>query len=120
MPGTNASRVRPPVNAGHTPGEREDRAMSIRTAYPDTEVAEIVYERAVGRDSAMPLMGPADPGTATGLMGPADPGTAVPLMGPTAMCAPIPLMGLADRGNAVSLMGPAGPATATPVMRPGR
>ena len=32
--------------------------------------------------TAIPLMGPADPGAVTPLMGPADPGAVTPLMGP--------------------------------------
>jgi hypothetical protein len=63
--------------------------MSIRSLYPDVEVAEIslpgfARERADERGATVPLMGPADPGTAPRLMGPADRGTAVPLMGPAA------------------------------------
>ena len=75
--------------------------MSIRNSYPDVKIPEIarhgfVLERPDRRCAAVPIMGPADPGTATPLMGPADPGTVVPLMGP------------------------ADPGTATPVMAPSR
>ena len=54
--------------------------MSIRSPYPDVEVPEIalhgfVREQADRRGAAVPLMGPADPGTVVPLMGPADPGT---------------------------------------------
>ena len=71
--------------------------MSIRSAYPEIEAAEIprpglVPERTGERGAAVPLMGPADPDTATGLMGPADRDTGVPLMGP------------ADPGTAAPLM----------------
>jgi hypothetical protein len=73
--------------------------MSIRSPYPDVEVPEIalhgfVRDRADRRDAAVPLMGPADPGTVVPLMGPADPGTVLPLMGP------------ADSGTATHLMSP--------------
>jgi hypothetical protein len=83
--------------------------MSIRSAYPEIEAAEIprpglVPERTGERGAAVPLMGPADPDTATGLMGPADPGTSIPVMGP------------ADRGDVIPLMGPADPGTAAPLM----
>ena len=71
--------------------------MSIRSAYPEIEDAEIprpgfVPERTGERGAAVPLMGPADPDTATGLMGPADRDTGLPLMGP------------ADPGTAAPLM----------------
>ena len=75
--------------------------MSIRTAYPDIEVAEISTPRftprqAGERGAAVPLMGPADRGTAAPLMGPADPPNVVSVMGP------------ADRGSATPVMCPAG------------
>jgi hypothetical protein len=73
--------------------------MSIRSPYPDVEVPEIalhgfVREQADRRSAAVPLMGPADPGTVVPLMGPADPGTVLPLMGP------------ADSGTATHVMSP--------------
>ena len=73
--------------------------MSIRSPYPDVEVPEIalhgfVRDRADRRDAAVPLMGPADPGTVVPLMGPADPDTVLPVMGP------------ADSGTAAHLMSP--------------
>ena len=47
--------------------------MNTRSPYPDAEVPEIspprfVLNRADERGAAIPLMGPADPGTATPLM----------------------------------------------------
>jgi hypothetical protein len=59
--------------AGHGPGQRKGNAMSTRSPYPDVEVPEIclprfVVDRAGERGAAVPLMGPADPGTATPLM----------------------------------------------------
>ena len=73
--------------------------MSIRNPYPDVEVPEIarpgfVRDRADRRGAAVPLIGPADPGTVIPLMGPADPGTVLPTMGP------------ADSGTATHLMSP--------------
>ena len=94
--------------------------MNTRSPYPDVKVPEIspsefVTDRADVRGAAVPLMGPADHGSASLLMGPAAgpyprwrPGTVTPLLGP------------ADRGTMVSLMGPADPGTATPLMLPSR
>ena len=75
--------------------------MNIQSPYPDVEVPEIclprfVPDRTDQRDAAVPLMGPADHGSASPLMGPAAAGTITPLMGP------------------------ADPGTATPLMLPGR
>ena len=47
--------------------------MNTRSPYPDTEIPDIllpgsVRDRAGERGAAVPLMGPADPGTATPLM----------------------------------------------------
>ncbi len=47
--------------------------MNTRSPYPDVEVPEIslsrfILDRADERGTAVPLMGPADPGTATPLM----------------------------------------------------
>ena len=79
--------------------------MSIRSPYPDVEAPQIalhgfVRDRADRRGAAVPLMGPADPGTVVPLMGLADPGTVTPLMGQ------------ADPGTVISLMGQADPCTA--------
>jgi len=122
--GSGAIRIAA-LHAGRGPGQRKEMRMSIRTAYPDIEAAEIslpgfVRERAGERGAAVPLMGPAGPDTATGLMGPADRDTVIPLMGPAGPGTSIPLMGPDDRRNAVPLMGPAGPGTATPLMYPRR
>jgi hypothetical protein len=59
--------------AGRGPGQRIGNAMNTRSSYPDVEVPEIslprfVRDRAGERGAAVPLMGPADPGTATPLM----------------------------------------------------
>ena len=101
------------LRAGRWPGQRKGNAMNTRSPYPDVEVPEIspsefVPDRADVRGAAVPLMGPADHGSASLLMGPAAPATVIPLLGP------------ADRGTMVSLMGPAGPGTATPLMLPSR
>ncbi len=61
--------------------------MKTRIAYPDVEVPEtsrprFIPDRADERRRAVPLMGPADHGSATPLMGPADRGTVTPLMLP--------------------------------------
>ena len=61
--------------------------MKTRNAYPDIEVPEtsrprVIPDRADKKRTAVPLMGPADHGSATPLMGPADPGTVTPLMLP--------------------------------------
>ena len=61
--------------------------MTTQSPCQDVEVPEIsrprpVPDRADERGAAVPLMGPADPGTVTPLMGPADPGTVTPLMRP--------------------------------------
>jgi len=47
--------------------------MNTRSPYPDVEVPEIflprsMLDRAAERRATVPLMGPADPGTATPLM----------------------------------------------------
>jgi len=47
--------------------------MNTRSPYPDVEIPDIpqprfVLDRADERGTAVPLMGPADPGTATPLM----------------------------------------------------
>ena len=47
--------------------------MNTRSPYPDVEVPEtslprFILDRADERGAAVPLMGPADPGTATPLM----------------------------------------------------
>ena len=127
--------IAPNVNAGsgrqprspQAPGvarisERTEQ-VSIRTAYPDIEVAEISTPRftprqAGERGAAVPLMGPADRGTAAPLMGTVDRGTAIPLMGPADPGTSTPLMGPADPPNVVSVMGPADRGSATPVMCP--
>jgi len=62
--------------------------MNTRSPYPVAEVPEIsqprfVLDRGDERGAAVPLLGPADPGTMVSLMGPADPGTATPLMLPS-------------------------------------
>jgi hypothetical protein len=49
--------------------------MSVRSPYPDVEVQETarpgaIPERVDTRGAAVPLMGPADPSTATPLMAP--------------------------------------------------
>jgi hypothetical protein len=59
--------------AGRRPGQRKGNAMNTRNPYPDVEIPEIspsefVLDRADVRGAAVPLMGPADPGTATPLM----------------------------------------------------
>ena len=60
-------------HAGRGPGQRIGNAMNTRSPYPDAEVPEIspprsVLDRAGERGKAVPLMGPADPGTAPPLM----------------------------------------------------
>jgi hypothetical protein len=99
--------------AGRRPGQRKGNAMNTRSPYPDVEIPEIsppgfVPDRTDQRDAAVPLMGPADHGSASPLMGPAPAGTVTPLLGP------------ADRGTMVSLMSPADPGTATPLKLPNR
>ena len=59
--------------AGRGPGQRKGNPMNTRSPYPDVKVPEIslprfVPDRADERGAAVPLMGPADPGTATPLM----------------------------------------------------
>ena len=61
------------LDAGRGPGPRKGNAMNTRSPYPDAEVPEIylprfILDRADERGAAIPLMGPADPGTATPLM----------------------------------------------------
>ena len=61
------------LDAGRGPGPRKGNAMNTRSPYPDAEVPEIylprfILNRADERGAAIPLMGPADPGTATPLM----------------------------------------------------
>lgn len=60
------------LNAGRGPGPRKGNVMNPRSPYPDAEVPEISPPRRPGRagvrGTAVPLMGPADPGTATPLM----------------------------------------------------
>ncbi len=61
--------------------------MTTRSPYADADVPEIsqprfVLDRSDKQRPAVPLMGPADPGTMVSLMGPADPGTTTPLMQP--------------------------------------
>ena len=60
--------------AGRGPGQRKGNAMNTRSPYPDVEVPEIspprfVLDRADERGAAVPLMGPADHGSASPLMG---------------------------------------------------
>ena len=110
---------------GRRPGQRKGNTMNTRSPYPDAEVAEIsqprfVLDRSDERDAAVPLMGPADHGSASPLMGPAAAGTVAPLMGPADPAIATPLLGPADRGTMVSPMGPADTGTATPLMRPSR
>jgi hypothetical protein len=100
------------LRAGRGPGQRKGNATHTRSPYPDVKVPEIspsefVPDRANVRGAAVPLMGPADHGSASPL-GPAAAGTATPLMGP------------ADHGTMVSLLGPADPGTAAPLILPSR
>ncbi len=109
--------------AGRGPVQRKGDAMNTRSPYPDVEVPEIspsrfALDRADKRGGPVPLMGPADHGSASPLMGPATAGTITPLMGPATPAAVTPLLGPANRGTMVSLMGPADPDTATPLMLP--
>jgi hypothetical protein len=95
--------------------------MNTRSPYLDAEVPEIsqprfVHDRSDERDPAVPLMGPADHGSASPLMGRAAAGSVTPLMGPASPATVTPLLGPADRGTMVSLMGPADPGMATPLM----
>ncbi len=60
--------------AGRGPGQRKGNAMNARSPYPDAEVPEIslprfVLDRSDERGAAVPLMGPADHGSASPLMG---------------------------------------------------
>lgn len=110
---------------GRGPGQRKGNAMNTRSPYPDVEIPEIspprfVPDRTDQRDAAVPLMGPADHGSASPLMGPARAGTVTPLIGSAAPATVTPLLGPADRGTMVSLMGPADPGTAPPLMLPSR
>ena len=118
---------RPPAGlyTGRRPGQRKGNTMNTRSPYPDAEVAEIsqprfVLDRSDERDAAVPLMGPADHGSASPLTGPAAAGTVTPLTGPADPATVTPLLGPADRGTMVSLMGPADTGTAAPLMRPSR
>ena len=72
--------------------------MNTRSTYPDVQVPEIspprfILDRGDERGTAVPLMGPADPGAASPLMGPAAAGTVTPLMGPAVPATVTPLMG---------------------------
>ena len=60
-------------HAGRGPGQRIGNAMNTRSPYPDAEVPEIFpprsfLNRAGEQGEAVPLMSPADPGTAPPLM----------------------------------------------------
>ncbi len=74
--------------AGRGPGQRKGNAMNTRSPYPDVEIPEIspprfVPDRTDQRDAAVPLMGPADHGSASPLMDPVPAGTVTPLMLPS-------------------------------------
>ena len=71
--------------------------MNTRSPYPDVKVPEVslpgfVLDRANEQHAAVPLMGPADHGSASPLMGPAAAGTITPLMGPADPGPATPLM----------------------------